>query len=391
MQIIYGFSNCTDNLYNQIFAGKQIAVLQPDQKYHGLFIKGLASNGAKIKCLSGLPINRAVTKKLWISKKDEEEEGIKYHYYKTFNIPIIRQLMIFFGAFNNVLKVKKKKQQTFAICDCLNIANAYGFRLACKLKKIPLIMIVTDLPDMIEGKIFIKKINNKLFKKADGFIFLTEQMNGRVNLKNKPYVVLEGHCDKNTIRAEVQCSIERQTGKKVVMYAGKLEKIYGLQNLVEGFIKANIPNCELRIFGDGDYLGQLKEICKTQQNVKYMGVKSNQEIVVEEKKCSLLVNPRPSAPEYTKYSFPSKNMEYMVSGTPLLTTKLPGMPTEYYPYVYLFDDESVEGVAKKIKDVLSLSIDERVSLGEKAREFVLLNKSNDIQAKRFLDFIQGKI
>ena len=55
--------------------------------------------------------------------------------------------------------------------------------------------------------------------------------------------------------------------------------------------------------------------------------------VAEELKATLLVNPRPTTEEFTIYSFPSKNMEYMASGTPLLTTKLPGMPEEYHQYV----------------------------------------------------------
>ena len=29
----------------------------------------------------------------------------------------------------------------------------------------------------------------------NGFVFLTEQMNQRLNKKNKPYIVLEGHVD----------------------------------------------------------------------------------------------------------------------------------------------------------------------------------------------------
>ena len=63
---------------------------------------------------------------------------------------------------------------------------------------------------------------------------------------------------------------------------------------------------------------------------------------------TLLINPRFSNEEYTKYSFPSKNMEYMASGTPILTTKLPGMPKEYYEYIYLFEEESIEGMKNKM-------------------------------------------
>ena len=96
-----------------------------------------------------------------------------------------------------------------------------------------------------------------------------------------------------------------------------------------------------------------------------------------------------STEEFTKYSFPSKNMEYMASGTPLLTTKLPGMPKEYHHYVFLFKEETIDGYATAIREALSLSDEDLRSLGQKASQFVLLNKNNVQQGKRLLDFIEA--
>ena len=178
-----------------------------------------------------------------------------------------------------------------------------------------------------------------------------------------------------------------KTGKKVVIYAGSIKKLYGIQNLVEGFIEADIENAQLKIYGDGDYRKELEEICKAHKNVRYMGVKSNNEIVSDEQRASLLVNPRPSSPEYTKYSFPSKTMEYMASGTPVLMTKLPGMPKEYYPFIYTIDDETVEGVANALKAFFAIPASDRYRKGASAREFVLAKKSNIEQAKKIIEFI----
>lgn len=80
-------------------------------------------------------------------------------------------------------------------------------------------------------------------------------------------------------------------------------------------------------------------------------------------------------------------MEYMVSGTPLLTTKLPGMPQEYYPYVFLFEEETVDGYARAIQDVLSRTSDYLYDFGEMARNYVLLNKNNVLQGERIKSFI----
>lgn len=390
MQILYGYSNCTDKKYREIVSENNVAVLQPDQKYHGLLIKGLNRNGAKVLCFSGLPINRTVTSKVLIREKDEVEENAYFHYYTTLNIPVIRQLMIFFAAFFNCLFVRKEKD-TYSICDCLNIANAYGMLIACKIRRIPILTIVTDLPDMMSNNSILRVVNNSLFRAVDGFVFLTEQMNQRLNKKNKSYIVLEGHVDADAPVLDNAGKWESENGKKVIIYAGSILKLYGIQNLTEGFLKAEIPNAELWVYGDGDYRDELIEIEKRNPNVKYKGVCNNQEVVQAELRAALLVNPRPTAPEYTKYSFPSKNMEYMVSGTPLLTTKLPGMPKEYYPYIYLVEDETPNGVAKRLKKVLSVPELERNKKAAKAREFVLQEKSNVVQAAKILRFCKEQV
>ena len=103
-----------------------------------------------------------------------------------------------------------------------------------------------------------------------------------------------------------------------------------------------------------------------------------------------MVNPRPTDEEYTKYSFPSKNMEYMVSGTAVLTTNLPGMPEEYKQYVYLIEDESVDGVCKALKKISELSEEEVMNKSRLAREFVLSEKNNKIQTKKIIELIDRR-
>ena len=80
-------------------------------------------------------------------------------------------------------------------------------------------------------------------------------------------------------------------------------------------------------------------------------------------------------------------MEYMASGTPLLTTKLAGMPAEYYPYVYLIEEETACGIASALTNILNKPLDERNKKGLAAREFVLKSKSNTAQAKRLIEFL----
>ena len=390
MRILYGYSNCTDATYNRIVSERNVATMVPDQKYHGLLIKGLSKNGVEVFCFSGLPINRAVTSRVLIREKDEREGNSYFHYITTLNIPVLRQLMIFFGTVLGLLKAPKN-DSTYAVCDFLNTAVAAAFVLVCKIRRIPKVAIVTDLPDMFDSGKIRKRIGNFLLQRFDGYVFLTENMNDLANKRTLPYIVLEGHVDSEIVSCSDKSSYERESGKVIAIYAGNIQRKYGIEYLVKGFIKADIPNSELHVYGDGDYRDELVSVSKEHANIKYMGIKSNNEIVIEEQKASLLINPRPTEPEYTKFSFPSKNMEYMVSGTPMLTTKLPGMPQEYYPYVYLIEDETPEGMADALKKIFAEPLEQRTAKAKRAREFVLEQKSNVVQAKKIIDFLENEL
>jgi len=88
-----------------------------------------------------------------------------------------------------------------------------------------------------------------------------------------------------------------------------------------------------------------------------------------------------------KILFSSKNKEYMVSGTSTLTSNLPGMSEEYKQYVYLIEDETVEGLTNTLRGFLSKTKEELHQKGMIARWYVLHNKNNVIQAKKMIDMI----
>ena len=230
------------------------------------------------------------------------------------------------------------------------------------------------------------RFNNYIINKFSSYVFLTEQMNKLINTKSKPYIVIEGQVDINM--KDMPNRLINKYEKKIIHFAGGLHIRYGLKILVEAFIRANIENAELHLYGSGDFELELKELCKDNLKVKYFGIVPNDYIITEQLKSTLLVNPRPTDQEVTKYSFPSKNMEYMASGTPVLTTKLPGMPKEYYDYVYLIEDETEEGIVKTLKEVLNKSSEELHEIGFRAKEFVIKEKNNINQAEKIIELIK---
>ena len=383
MHIIYAVTTCSDKVYKQLFSHVKVKPAFQSQKYHRLLIEGLAAN-AKVDVVANPPVNRSVLSENIVRLPTEEEGGACYRYIPAIRNPVLKAMWVGFGTFFRTLTLGDR--DSAVIVDCLNRVTALSAMLAARLSGKRCIGIVTDLPDMLSGSRFSKGLANFVIRNCTGYVLLTEAMNGYLNKAGKPYVILEGHSD-ITMRDRIP-AMEKKTSPRVVFYAGGVSRQYGLGNLVDGFRMAAPENARLHIYGPGDYVKELQRIAEEDQRIFYGGMLLNTEIVDKEQEATLLVNPRPTNEEYVKYSFPSKTMEYMASGTPVLTTVLPGMPAEYHPHVYLLEEETAEGIAAKLQEVLALSDAELFRKGCEARRFVLEEKNNVIQAKKILDMLR---
>ncbi len=399
MKILYIYGNCSRTKYEALFKHSNAMVLQQAQKYHDLLTEGLRDNGVEVSCMSGLPINRSVVDKIFLRHEHEFINNIHYYYYASINLPVLRQLSLFLGAFFNTFRHCMQAPGGAVVCDFLNVSNASGALLAAKLCRRKSICIVTDIPGFMSedgGHSHHRSnlkllISNKIYQfilfRFDAYVCLTQFMNDVINKKRRPHIVMEGHVDKNMITFEN--SLEEKHSRKIILYAGSIKKIYGIETLVQAFINLQDGDAELHIYGDGDYASELTKLGEENPGLRYLGVKPNRFIVMEEMKATLLVNPRPTAPTYTKFSFPSKNMEYMASGTPLLTTRLPGMPSDYCDHVYLIEDETVPGLTQVLRDVLYRPRPELHEKGMKAKEFVLREKNNVVQSAKIIRLIES--
>lgn len=269
-------------------------------------------------------------------------------------------------------------------------------RAALEIKKLitsaKITVIVPDLPlNMDMSSITqrtLKKIDwmsiKKMLGNIDKFILFTSHMADYLGLNKKQWIVIEGLIDEKKLHDNID---NEKSEKNVCLYMGTLKKEYKIDTFTKAFINANIPNTELHIYGNGDYKNELIKICEKHKNVKYCGFVSSDEAFDLMKKATLLVNPRPTNYDYTKYSCPSKTFEYMASGSPLVTTKLAGIPEEYFEYTYCFSDESIEGMSKTLKNILIKEKEELNKKGESARNFIKNNKNNIVQCAKIMEFI----
>lgn len=354
------------------------------QKYHKLLIEGLEENSVEFQCVSLLPINRSNCEKRVIKK--QMLEGNKYIIPTLINFVGIKQIILLFSILR-ILFIEKKQADIRVIVDGLNVTACIATIIAKRILKIKCLSIITDMPGYFADNKnqIIQKINLGILKKFDYYVFLTKYMNDIIQSENGRYIVLEGQVDCKKI---TKAPLDSEVRKKVFMYTGSIHKVYGIENLVQGFLKAQLAGCELHIYGDGDYRQELLQITKNEKSIKYFGVADNNKILIEQQKAYLLINPRPIDGEFTKYSFPSKNLEYMSSGTAMITTKLPGIPKEYNPFIYFFEEDSVQGICDGLCYIARCTEAEVLEKGKKAYEFVLENKNKKVQAEKMVKLLK---
>ncbi|WP_282938855.1 glycosyltransferase [Paenibacillus sp. RC67] len=294
--------------------------------------------------------------------------------------------------------IKNRKANEKMVLTSFNYSPlSLGILIISKLFGIKRANFFTDLStDIINNKrqkdiVFIKRILLPLYLKLvkyiesnyDLYILFTKPMNTRVNPKNKPYLVMEGIYNNELELSKVQ-------KKKAIMYAGTLSHEYGIKNILDAFEQLEDNEIELWLFGDGDMKKYINDICLRDQRIQFFGFRPHEEVFKYEKMATLLINVRNSDEEYTAYSFPSKTFEYMVSGTPFLTTKLKGIPEEYYSYLYTIESTNATSLKHKIEEIFTKPEYELKNFGLRAREFILNEKNSDIQAKRIVEFIREK-
>jgi glycosyltransferase involved in cell wall biosynthesis len=255
-------------------------------------------------------------------------------------------------------------------------------------------VIIADLPNMSalssKRSALAKKVGQRraarsyeLLSCADRFVLLTKHMAEYMQL-DKPYCVMEGI---STAREEF-AQPNYQSEVKTVFYGGTLHRKFGVLNLLEAFRQIPSPDYRLILCGVGDGEEEIKAAASQDSRIDFRGRLPREEVLKLQSQATVLVNPRQNNEEFTKYSFPSKNLEYLSSGIPFIAYKLDGIPDEYDEYILYVADNETRTLAEKIMEVCEKTPDQREQLGKKAREFVSTQKNAFTQTGKILAFMQ---
>lgn len=397
MKILCVSCYCSDKTFSSLF---ELLTNKPEvsiQNYMSLFLAGFNKNNIDVTCISERQIFNNEKKKFWLGYKESDNNCKEIIYLPTITIPVFSQLFRFFyNLFFFFVYFIKNEKPNVMICDVMRFYTSFPALLVAKLMHIKCVGYAADIPQMYHHQKKKKQSSIKLLAKKmysstsiyyDGYILLSEFMNEYINPKRHPYIVVEGLVGETEhIQTLLFENKSIDSDELTLMYSGGLYEKYGVKMLIDAIVGLNDINIKLWLFGKGELVDYITEL--NNPHVIYCGYKPHSEIIEKQRQADLLINPRFTNEEYTKYSFPSKTMEYLASGTPVISTRIKGIPDEYFKYIIPIKEESIKGIQCVLKEVLSMSKKSLIEMGKSSQKFVYKEKNNVVQTARVINWME---
>lgn len=365
-------------------------------KFSRLFYDALTSylNKDDVYVLSARPISCypgnpkvIILRKKWRGSFELEE--ISYINLKYLNL-LTRFISSFISTLNWIIKNINRKK--LIIIYSVHVPFMLTGYLAHKIFRIHLIGIWTDPPALVQNhdsklsKLLRNieiRISKFLMSRYSGCIVLAEDL-AKDYAPNCKRIVIEA------IYPDIDSNILESSRRNTftIIYAGNLSKDNGIEELLRAFCEElRFYNMELWLFGKGELEELIKYYCLLDSRIKYFGLRKNNDVIKYQKVAHLLVNLRKPDLPYTKYTFPSKISEYICSGTPILSTRLSGIPQEYFDYIITINNCDHKEIADRIIDLFNISVDSLNRIAENALKIAKLKgvKAQGLKIYNFID------
>lgn len=342
------------------------------------------------------PKEQKIYFKTYINKISKNIEGI---FIGFINIPFIKDLTQCISVFKNARKIIRKEKECKIITFNARPSIAIPSIILKKIYKCELICLLADPPvDDIKKRYGLNKIIMNIFYKSieksilkyDKIIALNKKAI-EIYAPDKPHIIIDGGIEideRNKLEMKFKSNYDHN--KKVIVFSGALTEYNGIEDMIDIMKYIEDENIELHIYGNGNLKSYTEEKIESMKNVIYKGVVSNNEMKKLQSNADLLINTRKVDDLVSQVTFPSKIIEYMLSGTVVLSTRLNGLTNEYLQHIYTTVSSDPKVIAEEIKSILYTSQDELDKKSIKAREFIINNRSWKVQTQKIYKFIFEK-
>jgi glycosyltransferase involved in cell wall biosynthesis len=253
---------------------------------------------------------------------------------------------------------------------------AAGVLARKSIKWVPIILDQDD-PELTRWKGFTQEA-----KRASGLVFLSHWGYQHCPLR-LPVIHLDG-------------GVEHWMGmldgdKKTIVYSGKYDDHHGgLDLLFKMFASVQDPDCRFLLTGK-DALNRLPGYLAQEKRATYCGFLTDSELTKVYRQATAFINPVRPDVNVNRMNFPSKLLDYLAYGKPIISTWTDGLSPEYRDLLMVPDANEPAAYARLIDQAMVMDASARLGLFERMQKWVETTHTWDIQATRLIDWIHASV
>jgi len=395
-----GFS-VPDELASSMFTMDPLPAIQT-HKFGWSFARALRSEFGEVTLASACPVqNFPLVRRLVFRGGAFTSQGIHGVLLGFINVLFLKHLTRLASCVLVVAPLIKRQRIEWVFIHGLHTPYLV-FGLLARLAGRHVAVVLTDPPGVVlstDGrvarllKLFDIWLVGYVLRQVDAVVALAPDLVKRL-APNCPSLVFPGILE-STLRFPPVNSdaLESTPSPKepfTILYAGGLSQAYGVDRLIDAvLIFDSGADIRLKLYGRGDQEVRIRQLAVKDSRIIYGGFVDAATLVPELCAADILINPRPTSELFAAQSFPSKLVEYLATGRPVLTTRITSIPHALKEHFYYIDDETSEGIHMAICDVMSLTATDRLKHALAAREFVQSNFSEAKIGRKIAEFIQN--
>ena len=274
------------------------------QNLHNRLIRALALTH-EVDVISVRPYSKKYCKLKKLDASITQEGKITWHYLEVKRRKLFR---VNHTKRDAKILLKMNLKDAIILTDTL---NPYILKASTSLAEdfhLPIIGVCNNTPSGIHdtGKSYTTNLHS-MADNLSGYITQTTNLNELFNKHNRANITIEGVLENKYNEEDV-----KKYGK-YIFYYGNLEERFGVYDLIQAFIELNNPNINLVIAGYHANEEKMDKFSKFRNNIKYLGMISNDLMLSLENGSLFNINSRPYSEDFDRYLIPYNTLDYLNS------------------------------------------------------------------------------
>lgn len=270
------------------------------------------------------------------------------------------------GIFCELISFRKRLKKWSNWADCIITYNIQypWFNIGDGAKKVLILADYTPVEEETWKKKWYSYCIKRSFSQYDKVVLLSEKSKKYVKEKQDS-IVIHGCVNWKNFES-MKYPI---CGENVFfMYSGVLNRVTGVDMLLEAFENTSNPRYRLILCGQGEELKeQINEVVRKDRRVNFYGYVTKEKYLELLEKSNVLVNPRNMQMKQNEFNFPSKVLEYLAAGRYIVSTKFKGY-NEFEQYID-FVESDIDSISDGLERAAEEINDKSTEIYKKNREY----------------------